>query len=414
MKPGSCQKILIISIYYSPKQLVGAKRFTYLSQKFEISGYQTHILTLGSNQALAVDNTMPVPGITHEVNSLLPFPVARKNIFYKLYYRFVESLGVLFDPHIGWLIPAVIQGFRVIRKNKIDTIVVTAPPFTPMIVAALLQKITGARLILDYRDPWMANDWKERRYTNILIRSINTALERWVVSKANEIVVVSEYMQNEFKKHYKHFPESQLHVVTNAFVLSEETPQVRFNNRKKNILYAGNFYGERKISIILKPLSQLFKDGIASKEDIKLNIFGKLLPEDMCMVAEYGFEDIVEVHEPVSHEVMYGYIKSADILLLISGADVIYALPYKIFDYIGGKRPILAVAPEKSAIHDLMCHGNFGEFADIYDEHSIKHALNKLLNATNDTYDFKGRDSYSLEKTSAKYISIIDSTIHAV
>ena len=95
------------------------------------------------------------------------------------------------------------------------------------------------------------------------------------------------------------------------------------------------------------------------------------------------------------------------ILLLISGSDVRYALPYKIYDYLSVKKPILAVAPENSAVAEIMRQINCGRFASINSKDSILTNLRVMIEE-NSEYSFSGVEQYTWDKICHKYVEIID------
>ena len=61
-----------------------------------------------------------------------------------------------------WLIPAVYKGLKVIQKHKIDFIFSTGQPWTSLIIGYALKLITGKKLIVDFRDPWVGNPYIEK------------------------------------------------------------------------------------------------------------------------------------------------------------------------------------------------------------------------------------------------------------
>ena len=74
------------------------------------------------------------------------------------------------------------------------------------------------------------------------------------------------------------------------------------------------------------------------------------------------------------------YLRGSDVLVALSGADVLYAIPYKIFDYISTGIPVLAITPENSELTSFMRDGSFGIAASPNDPAGISSALIKCIN----------------------------------
>ncbi len=84
------------------------------------------------------------------------FPVYKDHAK-KIIHRIINRILVKFFPidrYSAWIIPSLFKGIKIILKDHIDTIIVTAPPFSQILVGYLLSVIFKIRLIVDYQDPW--------------------------------------------------------------------------------------------------------------------------------------------------------------------------------------------------------------------------------------------------------------------
>jgi len=109
----------------------------------------------------------------------------------------------------------------------------------------------------------------------------------------------------------------------------------------------------------------------------------------------------------VPYEEIIRYMKASDILLLISGSRVNYAVPFKFFDYLSVKRPILAIAPEDSGVADIMNDIDCGRVASLNSRASITENLRRML-FENKTYTFSGSRKYTWDEVGQRYVEIID------
>jgi hypothetical protein len=362
---------------------------------------------LDENKIKKKDHSMRGAGKKH-CAPMYPFfypKVEAKNIFQKIFRKIWIDYLYLVDPFCGWIIPAIIKGFKVIKDNRISIIISTGPPFSAMLVGYFLNIMTNTKLILDYRDPWSN---RKRKHIRILNKKLNAFLEKKVIRRASALVFCSKIMMEDFKNYLGRHTNATYHIITNGFENRIEIEPRSANNGKLNIVYAGNFYGERSIEIIVNPLLNLINKGIIKNDGFELNIFGELGSKDIQIIKKFGLHKIINQHSWLPYDQIIKYLKGADILLLISGSDVRYAIPFKFFDYLSVKRPIFAIAPINSAIVELIREIDCGHFASIDNQYSIQESLESMLLEPRE-YSFYGMDKYSWDVIAKKYLRLIGS-----
>jgi glycosyltransferase involved in cell wall biosynthesis len=195
--------------------------------------------------------------------------------------------------------------------------------------------------------------------------------------------------------------------VENAFFTINNLEPQFLEENKKVILYAGNFYGERKLNYLFEPIKQLSEDGIIENQSLKIHVFGKITDEDKEYSVKLNLQDLIKEHNTVSTKEILKYMKGSDILYLPQGDDVNYSIPYKFFDYLSVQKPILAVTPSDSATAQIINETGSGESADISDSKSIFNALKKIL-CNNRQYSFNS-GKYTWENISSRYIEVLKS-----
>lgn len=313
----------------------------------------------------------------------------------------------LFDPYSGWIIPGILRGLYVLKNNKIDIIIVSGPPFSPTIIGLFLSIIGRIPLIIDYRDPWNFYDWDIRaKYGNVLFKKLSELLEKIVVKRANALVFCTEFMKNQACIAFDNYPADKFFTVLNGYTPQHLLDPLLLDNEKTVLLYAGEFYGQRKISLLARPLLSLIDNGEISKDDLAIHVFGKLKNDDLAFLKKCNLADIVHEHLPVDHPTMLRYMKGSDILFLPSSSNVKYAIPFKFYDYLSVRRPIFAVAPLNSAVNSLMDEIDCGEFANIEDAVMIRKNLKKMLTEKNN-YRFKGSHKYAWHYAASEYSLLI-------
>ena len=405
------RKLLIVSAYFAPHRAVGAKRFTYLCEIFEARGYEVSVLTM--KEQCTEDRTLPIAGTVYRcaplfqpVNLIDPLPKGTR--FAKLYNRMLGKWLCFPDSHIGWLWSAVREGLRIVKDRKCDLIVATGPPYSSLIAGALLSRMSGKRLVLDYRDPWTARDWTGVR-AGWWVSGINAWMERMVVRRAGAAVFVTELMRKDFQRRWGATTTARLHIIANGYHDRTHLDAIRpDNDGRLSIVYAGHLYGERRVGLIAEPLAALIAEGRLAPNAVAIHVFGGgVKAHDERRMDDLGLSGVLVKHDPVNYATILRYLRGADLLYLPSGRDVRYALPFKLFDYLSVRVPILAVAPKDSAVADFMREVDCGEIADIDDPESVRDALSSLL-LVRKQYTFRGAERYTWDAIARCYMGVLD------
>jgi hypothetical protein len=293
---------------------------------------------------------------------------------------------------------------KIIKDNKIDIVIATCPPYSAMVIGFLLSRVTSTKLVLDYRDPWSN---RSQRFCKLFGKTINEFFEKQSVQYASDLVFCSRIMKDDFLQKFGKHTKANPYVIPNG---SEDRKKVRplsLGKAKTNMLYAGVFSGERRIKLLINPMLQLLKENVISENNFCLHIFGRLEDEDKDLIRKYDLQRLIRERSPVPYNQIIKYMKAADILLLISGTDVKYAIPFKFYDYYSVKRPILALAPGDSAVAEIMNEIDCGQLALIDSEESVLKNFRKIIVEDN-IYTFSGPKQYTWNEVGNKYLELID------
>ncbi len=398
------KNILLVSYYFAPNKIVGAKRISYLSYYLSQKGFQVYVLTIKQKYNPQIDNALPKSEKIYRVRMFPPFPIIKKTIFHRIFKVFWEKLAAV-DPYGGWIIPAIIKGIIIIKKHSITQIIATGPPFSSFFISFVLSKVTGVKLILDYRDPWFLYSFGS---TERISYKINFWLEEIILKRADRIVFNTEKARDEYikQKNIKSLREKSL-VIKNAIPsCNGNNEPIKLENNKKVILYAGNFYGTRSFQYLIEPLQKLFHENELNPEKISIHAFGKVPLKDKELLAKQNLTNILHEHKKVNSDDIIRYMKGADILYLPQGEEVKYSIAFKFYDYLSARKPILALAPKDSAIAEIVNETSCGELADMENTEEIYLALKNIL-VYEKQYEFKGLEKFTWEKMSDQFFDII-------
>ncbi|WP_319405975.1 glycosyltransferase [uncultured Desulfosarcina sp.] len=396
--------LLIISILFAPDQRVGGKRFTFLSKIFENTYKNLHILTMDEKQILDKDNTLWGGGTIHRVKMYPSFPTKNSpNFISRIFYSLWRDYLCVLDPYSGWIIPAFIKAYKIYKKYNISKVIITGPPFSPMMIGVLLSIFSKAKIIFDYRDPWSTHDWVNQNYFK---KKSNSFFEKIAIKRADGYVFCSGLMREKFFSNFHENLDKPYSIITNGFYPKNGVRPIKLGSTDNIMIYTGNFYGERQLSLILKPFATLVKDGTIDRKNFQLHIFGNLNDIDRRLIQQYSLDEIIVEHSKVSYSKVIQYLKGSDFLFLPSGSDVEYAIPFKLFDYLSVRKPIFAVASKNSSVAQLINELDCGVFSEIDNDLSIIVGLKCLISNKN-KYTYKNIENYNWEKIAFRYIEFL-------
>lgn len=292
------------------------------------------------------------------------------------------------DEQIGWYEFAVAAGKKIINDEGVDIIFSTSPPETVHLIAGELKKSCSIPWVADLRDLWADDHYRARPlWKKIILR----AMEKRVFKDADKVVTVSAPWSEMLRKNV---PEDKLAVVENGFDEEDFTSIRQNKNKKFTISYMGKLHkAHQPVDLFFKALADLIKDDIIDKDkiEVKFYVLGHDRPDITSIARDYGLSDIVTEPDRVSYDKSIEAQRSSDVLLFIQwlgrGNEGWYSA--KIYDYLGARRPILALAKKGSIIENLIKMTSSGVSTEDKEE------MKRYISAFYDEYVKNGSVRYS-------------------
>lgn len=259
-----------------------------------------------------------------------------------------------------WLIPAVYKGLKVIQKHKIDFIFSTGQPWTSLIIGYALKLITGKKLIVDFRDPWVGNPYIEK---GKIERNLDRICETLIIQKSDIIIANTDSLKEQMEKRYPKF-RKKITVVPNGYDVNDfdNIPEIRLPKDKLLISHAGFLYLKRDPISLLKAFEIMKEDHPDSLSAIQFYQIGKVdLDYDLeAHIRERGILENVIFKGNLDHKECLGYLAASDILLLIQPGTK-SQIPSKLYEYIYLEKPVLAITERDGALGQMISKYCFGE-----------------------------------------------------
>jgi len=285
------------------------------------------------------------------------------------------------DSEIGWFLPAVFTGAKVINRNRPDLIFSSAPPFTCHLVAAWLAWRHGIRWVADFRDPWARSPWKRADMTDSWKLRFREWLERLVIERADAVVLNTPLLREEFATYYGPQLARKFHTVTNGYDAELLTPFLRPVLRRSSRLvltHAGSLYRQRDPRPLVQALASAIGKGRIAADTVELHFVGTVSPEFQLAETVRSLEmgNSVRLTPPVPHERCMQYLLESDVLIVIQPGTRLQ-VPVKLYEYLPFRKPILALAPA-GALSAIAEESGLGVVVEPNDVAAIEDAICQL------------------------------------
>lgn len=365
------KKVLLISPYFPPMGVSGAKRPLHLVRNLPVHGWQPVVLA-GRPEGEPLDESLAaaIPSgavVAYEyagaVRPLLRRITGKKDSaggtlagdgaggFPGQRLRFLSP----FDRYLLDTPAALRAGMRLIRDHRPAAIHVMADPWSGLIAALRLHRRSGLPLIVDLRDPWSVHEAKMALRPPIA-RWWLRRFERRLFLAAGKVVLNTDLCREAYQRAYDGaIPAERFTTVRNAFDpgLFSAPPPAAGAGEGFTVMYFGRFGLIVGPEQILQGFSRFVEHERLAPGQAQLHFVGGLRRRDLKGVARLLLADRVTVAPPVPFAEGMALLGDADVLILVVEPRCRLQIPGKFFDYLAAGRPILAISANPE-VNDLL------------------------------------------------------------
>jgi glycosyltransferase involved in cell wall biosynthesis len=352
-------RVLIVAYYYPPQPRAGSLRPSYLAGHLAEFGWDPTVLTVafGAHSHATQPNVFPVGQVFSTARLSpegAPIAISRRRSRVEQLARDVAK-GVLYFPDdaSSWFIPAVLKGAALGREYKTDVVLSTAPPITGHFVARSIARKLGVPWIADYRDLWCGPSTPYfNLYRGKVRRALGYPLERWLLRSAAAITTPTDAHRQGL---VDAFGRTDAVVIPNACDLEvwKSIPDVR--PTEFGLCYTGAIHdGLRTPDTLFEAIAYLRRAGHPAGVSARAHFFGSNAQFVADAAARYGISDAVTSHGEVDRAIAMEAQRRAAVLVWLlqtEGPESLEAgnVGSKIFEYIGARRPVLAIGSRDGA-----------------------------------------------------------------
>ncbi len=374
-------KILFVSFYFPPYDAIGCLRTGKIAKYLSEVGHDVRVITARNQdipqKGLPVEIPLDHIFSTYWINPATIVPFARKKShqtpiaddgqlgsrskiskWMRSIIKLLTALIYFPDKQVGWIPFASIRGMSLTSKWKPDIILASSGPISSLMVAYLLGRKYRIPWIGDLRDLWTDNQvysypsWR---------RKFEERIERNVLSSASGLITVSEPLGATLKRKV-HTP---VEIVLNGFEPDDfqSIPEPSLTEDSLHIVYTGMIYSGKQSPV---PLFMALKLLGKKAEGFKVSFLGPSGDEVRTAARELEVDHLVNVYDSIPHIKALEKQKGADILLhlLWNDPEQVGVYNAKIFEYIGSRRPILAIGYTGNVTAQLIRERDLGFVSD--------------------------------------------------
>lgn len=383
-------KALIITYYWPPAGGSGVQRWLKFVKYLQEFGIEPIVYTVDNPNYEVVDESLvdEIPeGITvlkqpiFEPNNFIKnkkVATARVNSkpsFIQKMMQYIRGNYFIPDARKFWIKPSVKYLSEYIKNNPVDVVITTGPPHSMHLIGMQLKQQIGVKWIADFRDP-MSNLFynKELLLTNKSKLKLQQ-LEKEILTTADKVITVSNHIAKDFQK-----SGVEVEVITNGY---DDEVLVNKNlvlDTKFTISHIGLLPTQSNSTILWKVLKEIILEKCDFHNNLQVNLIGSVSKKTVKEVEFFGLKDHVKFTEYVSHLKAIELQKQSQVLLLlipqVDGTEGI--ITGKVFEYMVSGRPILAIAPPKSDLHEIIEDTKTGTVINFDDEVQLKSTILEL------------------------------------
>jgi len=324
--------------------------------------------------------------------------------------RTIADFLLLPDTYIGWFPFAVGRGKKLIEQSHFDCIYSTSPPDSTHLIAKRLSSWSGIPWVADFRDPWINLYLKDP--PTPIHRFLHERFEKLVMS-ATKIIVTTDWHRDELRRKYG---AREVVKIPNGYDEDDfdGLESIVPDRERFEILHCGMLTLGRTSKPFLQGLARFLDSDPGARKRIRVSFIGARESRNEQWVRSFGLEGIVSFEDNIPHNECVVREKKASVLLLVKHDDPKYVgmVPGKLYEYIGARRPILAVVPECET-SEIVRKLNRGEVANISDPVDVAQKIGKLYSlflsgVLDQSYNLSKSEEHTRKVQAEKLIEVLN------
>lgn len=388
------KRLLLVAYHFPPDAAAGAVRPGYLSRYLPEAGWDVRVLTLPRTET-------PAQQLMRRPVSDTPLVAALRN------FRWQIKETLFFpDTTAAWIPGALKRGIKMLENEHFDAIVSTAHPPSVHVVGWLLARRSGLPWIADYRDPWADNAYLRR---GPLRTAMERLLERGMIRRAQRITAISQPVAEQIAE----FHRRDVAVIPNAYDPADWNDIPQAAPARFDLCFTGSMYeGKRSPDLLFEAVARLRAKGDPAGTAARIHFYGPNSSNVDASASRCGVTLQVRRHGLVPRQQAMRAQRSAAALLIFLNMDPATAkeMGSKYLEYVGARRPILAIGPRESVMRGFLEEHGLGWFASTPEEaeHALRAAYARFASGEWEV-SAESRDILTARQMAARFADLLES-----
>jgi len=409
------RRILIVAYFYPPLNIIGARRPYALAKWLRRRGHEVTVLTSlqsGHGPDDAGDRLLRARDLlTTRLNWRREGMQAITGQSDAAWTPGANFWGAIFMPDVqllSWLPFAVGASLRLHRRERFDAVITTSPVESAHGVGLALSR-RGVAWVADLRDGWRFEAPRED-WPLAVQRRLDAAMERLVVTSADEVVTISEPLAQDLRRRHGIAVET----ITNGFDPEDasvaSTLPAPLDPAKLTLVHTGGLGAERTLRPLLDALARLAREDSSILERVELVLAGAQTTQERAMYAEPELAPFVRHVGFVPRPQAMALQRAADVLVLVTTGVRVGEATGKLFEYLAARRPILVLGAG-SAAADIVVEAGAGMTIPVRDVDAAGGALRSILAGGLQPPPPAAVERYAYPALSARYEQVLERAI---
>jgi len=252
---------------------------------------------------------------------------------------------------------------QVARKHHVDAVWATCAPYSDLTIAEACSRELSIPWVADFRD--VPGQQGASENLDLALRRLRLVpLEKRLVRSAAATTTVSDGLAEILRRRHGR----DVAVIPNGFDPDDYAAGPAPGDGKFVILYAGTLCAHRNPRPLFEAVDMLLRRGDVAAGDVSLRFYGGSSTEAAEAARACLSHGIVEGHAPVPHGDMIRLEQSSAALLVLGCEGGKGVLTGKLLEYVGARRPILAVPNDHDCIEAMLRETSAGVSCSTPDE----------------------------------------------
>jgi glycosyltransferase involved in cell wall biosynthesis len=366
-------KVLVIALACYPSNSAGSHRPVKTARHLPEFGWDPVILCAEWTTANARERYDP--GLAREEDPCrtirMPYPAPPCGRLGRAARRFLTEAFPYTTPRFA-VRSFLAEASRLVESEGVDVIWSTYKPGLTHLVASRISMLTGVPWVADFRNlPDEIHDSPRIR------RSVRYEVS--ACTSAAAITTVCQALAVRLKSRH----EAPVHIVTNGFDPEDYDPAAGLPGEVFDITYCGTLYEHFDPRPLFRAIDLLESRGDIDLGRVAVGFYGPPQAQIDKLAAGFQCARVVRAGARVPYKEMLRRQQESAVLLVVKPPTSGGAIPSKVYEYLGARRPVLCVPGDGGEVDEILAETGAG--VSVGDPEEIADVLGRWFMAWSDS-----------------------------